>query len=116
MDDALTCPKCAQGNVYPDGDNLVCADCGAEWPAVAPAAAEATPDADDDVVRDANGVALASGDAVVLIKSLKLKGSATTLKQGTKITGIKLVGGDHAIDCRVDNMSVMLKAEFVRKV
>jgi len=116
MDDAPSCPKCSQGNVYPDGDNLVCADCGAEWSASAPAPVADDAGPADDVVRDANGVELVSGDAVVLIKSLKLKGSATTLKQGTKITGIRVVGGDHALDCRVDNMNIMLKAEFVRKV
>ncbi len=113
----LTCPVCTLGNVYPDGDNHVCADCAHEWPI---AAADAAPaDVGDEgaaVVRDANGVPLAHGDSVVLIKSLKLKGSSITLKQGTKITGIRLADGDHEVDCRVDNMSVMLKACFLRKV
>ena len=116
MEDAVSCPKCAQANVYPDGDNLICADCGHEWPAVA-AVAEASIDViDDGVIRDVNGVALAHGDSVVLIKSLKLKGSATTLKMGTKITNIRIVDGDHEVDCRIDNMNVMLKAQYLRKV
>jgi len=108
------CPVCAQTNVYPDGDNLICADCAHEWPAVA-AEAVAVADEDDAVVKDVNGVALANGDAVVLIKSLKLKGSSITLKQGTKIANIRLAAGDHEVDCRVDNMNVMLKACYLRK-
>ncbi|MBP9084742.1 MAG: alkylphosphonate utilization protein [Kofleriaceae bacterium] len=112
----LSCPKCAAQNVYPDGDNHVCADCGHEWPAAGvPEQAETVEPADDGVIRDANGVALANGDSVVLIKSLKVKGS-TTLKQGTKISNIKLISGDHEIDCRVDNMGLLLKAQYVKKV
>ncbi len=115
-DDPVSCPKCAQANVYPDGDNLVCADCAHEWPAVT-AAEDAPPDiVDDGIIRDVNGVPLAHGDSVVLIKSLKLKGSATTLKMGTKITNIRITDGDHEVDCRVDNMNVMLKAQYLRKV
>ena len=107
---------CAAQNVYPDGDNNVCADCGHEWPAAGvPVAAAAVEAADDGVIRDANGAVLANGDSVVLIKSLKVKGS-TTLKQGTKISNIKLVSGDHEIDCRVDNMGMLLKAQYVKKV
>lgn len=113
---ALHCPKCAKANVYPDGDNLVCADCAHEWPAVAAADDAAQEVIDDGVIRDVNGVPLAHGDSVVLIKSLKLKGSATTLKMGTKITNIRIIDGDHEVDCRVDNMNVMLKAQYLRKV
>lgn len=102
-------------NVYPDGDNWVCADCGHEWSSIAPPATQDSAEA-DDVVRDANGTPLASGDSVVLIKSLKLKGSSITLKQGTKITNIRLADGDHEVDCKVDNLSVMLKAQYLRKV
>lgn len=113
MQDAPACPKCSLENVYPDGDNLVCADCAHEWSATEAAAAEEAPV--DDVVRDVNGVPLASGDSVVLIKSLKLKGSSITLKQGTKISNIRLADGDHEVDCKVDNMNVMLKACYLRK-
>lgn len=106
------CPVCAMGNTYPDGDNFVCADCGHEWPRVAAAAADEAP----AEVRDANGNLLQDGDSVVLIKDLKVKGSSITLKMGTKVKSIRLVGGDHAVDCKMDAGSFMLKAEFLRKV
>lgn len=108
-----SCPQCTLENTYPDGDNYVCADCGFEWP-IAHAA-----DDDDDgeaVVKDANGNVLANGDSVVLIKDLKVKGSSTTLKVGTKVKSIRLVGGDHEVDCKMDGGNFMLKACFLRKV
>ena len=106
------CPQCTLENTYPDGDNYVCADCGFEWPA---AAAEAT-DADDTaVVKDVNGNVLADGDAVVLIKDLKVKGSSITLKMGTKVKSIRLVGGDHEVDCKMDAGNFMLKACYLKK-
>ena len=105
------CPQCTLENTYQDGDNYVCADCGFEWPAQA-AAAE---DDDAAVIRDANGNVLQDGDAVVLIKDLKVKGSSITLKQGTKVKSIRLVGGDHEVDCRMDAGSFMLKACFLKK-
>lgn len=99
-------------NTYPDGDNLVCADCGHEW---SPAAA-AAPDEADAVVKDSNGNVLSDGDAVVIIKDLKVKGSSTTLKQGTKVKSIRLVsGGDHEVDCKTDLGNFMLKACYLRK-
>ncbi len=104
------CPVCAMENTYPDGENYVCADCGHEWPQQAAAAAD-----DERVVRDANGSVLQDGDAVVLIKDLKVKGSSITLKQGTKVKSIRLVGGDHEVDCRMDGGSFMLKACFLKK-
>lgn len=115
MEAPSQCPKCAEPNVYPDGALFICADCGHEWSPSAAAEGPA-PDADDDTIRDSNGTPLANGDSVVLIKSLKLKGSSTPLKQGTKITNIRLASGDHAIDCKVDGVGIMLKQEFVRKV
>ena len=108
---APACPQCTLENTYPDGDNFVCADCGHEWPAQAAAVAGD----EDAVVRDANGNVLANGDAVVLIKDLKVKGSSITLKQGTKIKSIRLVGGDHEVDCKIDGGSFMLKACFLKK-
>jgi protein PhnA len=107
------CPQCSLENTYPDGDRFVCADCGHEW-----AAGPAAPEEDDGAapVRDANGKVLADGDSVVLIKDLKVKGSSTTLKVGTKVKSIRLVGGDHGVDCRTDSGSFLLKAEFLRKV
>lgn len=109
----LACPQCSLENTYPDGDNYVCADCGHEWPMRVGAG-------DDDdaeaLVKDANGNVLVDGDAVVLIKDLKVKGSSITLKMGTKVKSIRLVGGDHEVDCRMDNGSFMLKACYLRKV
>ena len=106
------CPRCAMENTYPDADNYVCADCGHEWPM---AAAADIDDNDTAVVKDANGHVLADGDAVVLIKDLKVKGSSTTLKMGTKVKSIRLVGGDHEVDCKMDAGSFMLKACFLKK-
>ena len=100
-------------NTYPDGDNYMCADCGHEWPM---AAAPEADDSDAAVVKDSNGNVLADGDAVVLIKDLKVKGSSTTLKMGTKVKSIRLVGGDHEVDCKMDAGSFMLKACFLKKV
>ena len=100
-------------NTYPDGDNYVCADCGHEWPMAAAADIDGN---DTAVVKDANGHVLADGDAVVLIKDLKVKGSSTTLKMGTKVKSIRLVGGDHEVDCKMDAGSFMLKACFLKKV
>lgn len=107
------CPQCAMENTYPDGDHYICADCGYEWSSTAPAASD---DDADRIVKDANGNVLADGDAVVLVKDLKLKGSSITLKMGTKVKSIRLVGGDHEVDCKVDGMSVMLKACYLKKV
>ena len=109
----LACPKCAMQNTYPDGENYVCADCGHEWPMVANLEAD---DSTDPVVKDSNGNVLADGDAVVLIKDLKVKGSSTVLKMGTKVKSIRLVGGDHEVDCKMDAGSFMLKACFLKKV
>lgn len=107
------CPQCTLENTYPDSDNYVCADCGYEWPMVESAEAESSADA---VVKDANGNVLADGDAVVLIKDLKVKGSSITLKMGTKVKSIRLVGGDHEVDCKMDAGNFMLKACFLKKV
>ena len=78
-------------------------------------AATTADDEDEAVVKDANGTVLKDGDAVVLIKDLKVKGSSTTLKMGTKVKSIRLVGGDHEVDCKMDVGNYMLKACFLRK-
>jgi protein PhnA len=106
------CPQCSLENTYPDGDNYVCADCGHEWPM---AAASQADDQDSAVVKDANGNVLQDGDSVVLIKDLKVKGSSITLKMGTKVKSIRLVGGDHEVDCKMDGGNFMLKACYLRK-
>ena len=90
-----------------------CATCGNEW-----AREESADDGPEDiarVVKDANGNVLADGDSVTLIKDLKLKGSSEVLKQGTKVKNIRLVDGDHDIDCRIDGTPMALKACFVKK-
>lgn len=111
MPQPSACPVCAMENTYPDGGNFVCADCGHEWPQVAvQAAAEAGVE-----VRDAHGNVLRDGDAVVLVKDLKVKGSSLTLKMGTKVRNIRVVGGDHDIEGKVDGSPMMLKAMYVKK-
>lgn len=112
MSDLPACPQCAMENTYPDRDNHVCPDCGHEW-----LVADSGNGGEDEesVVRDANGNPLADGDAVVLIKDLKVKGSSTTLKIGSKVKSIRLVGGDHEVDCKMDAGNFMLKACYLKK-
>ncbi|MBP7302295.1 MAG: alkylphosphonate utilization protein [Brachymonas sp.] len=107
------CPQCGLENTYPDEANFICPDCGYEWPAQATADEEEAPAA----VLDANGTPLADGDAVLLVKDLKVKGSSITLKKGTKIKSIRLVdgAGDHNVDCKTEHGSMMLKSEFLKK-
>lgn len=111
MSDALPpCPACSCAYSYEAGSLLACPECGHEWPASAP---------QQDVagVRDSVGNLLADGDAVMVIKDLKLKGSSSVLKVGTKVRGIRLVDGDHDIDCRIPGFGqIGLKSQFVRKV
>jgi protein PhnA len=106
------CPQCNSEFTYEDGSNYVCPECAHEWGQDAAAAAEET----QRVVRDAHGNVLADGDAVTLIKDLKVKGSSLVLKVGTKVKSIRLVDGDHDIDCKIDGVGAMqLKSEFVKK-
>lgn len=94
---------------------LVCPECAHEWPAAA-AEVAAEQDASERVIRDANGNVLSHGDTVIVIKDLKVKGSSTVVKGGTKVKKIRLVDGDHDIDCRIDGIGSMgLKSEFVKK-
>ena len=111
MHNLPSCPQCSLENTYLDGDNCICPDCAFEWPVQA-----AVEEGDASVViKDANGNPLADGDAVILIKDLKVKGSSTVLKKGTKVKSIRLVSGDHEVDCKMDGGSFMLKAEFLKK-
>ena len=110
------CPKCQSAFVYEDGALLVCPECAHEWsPASAPA--EAAPVEEGGlVVKDANGTILRDGDSVVVVKSLDVKGAPTALKAGTRVKSIRLVDGDHNIDCRIEGFGAMrLKSEFVKK-
>lgn len=105
------CPKCSSEYTYEDGAMYVCPECAHEWPQ---AAAEEAPGA--NVVRDAVGNVLQDGDSVVVIKDLKVKGSSSVVKVGTKVRNIRLVEGDHDIDCRVEGIGAMgLKSMYVRK-
>jgi protein PhnA len=118
MSDTATlpaCPVCGLENTYPDGENYVCPDCAHEWPAAA--GTEDGEEAGDGIVRDANGNPLADGDAVILIKDLKVKGSSIVLKKGTKVKSIRLPqgAGDHEVDCKTDQGGFMLKACFLKK-
>ena len=106
------CPKCNSEYTYEDGINYVCPECAYEWSMTAEEAVE-----EGLVVKDANGNLLQDGDTVTVIKDLKVKGSSSTLKQGTKVKGIRLVEGDHNIDCKIDGFGAMkLKSEFVKKI
>ena len=105
------CPQCAGTYTYEDGGLLVCPECGHEWSATQPEAGE-----EAKVVRDAVGNVLQDGDSVTVIKDLKVKGSSLVVKVGTKVRNIRLVDGDHDIDCKIDGVGQMgLKSEFVKK-
>ena len=107
------CPQCNSEFTYEDGSMYVCPECAHEWPQVA----VATGADSERVVRDANGNVLSDGDSVTVIKDLKVKGSSLVVKVGTKVKNIRLVDGDHDIDCKIDGIGAMsLKSEFVRKV
>lgn|SRR5690606_15458687 len=105
------CPKCQSEYVYQDNAHLICPECAHEW---SPGQAPET-DSGPAVI-DANGNVLADGDAITVIKDLKVKGSSSVVKVGTKVKNIRLVEGDHNIDCKIDGIGAMkLKSEFVRK-
>lgn len=106
------CPKCSSEYTYEDGNMYVCPECAHEW------AADASGESPEQkrVVRDAFGNVLSDGDAVTVIKDLKIKGSSSVVKVGTKVRNIRLVEGDHDIDCKIDGIGAMqLKSEFVKK-
>jgi protein PhnA len=107
------CPKCNSEYTYEDGTQLVCPECAHEW------SADGSGEVDGDarVIKDAVGNLLQDGDTVRVIKDLKVKGSSLVVKVGTKVKNIRLVDGDHDIDCKIDGIGAMkLKSEFVKKV
>ncbi len=112
MSDLPKCPKCGSAYTYEDRNMLVCPECAHEWSKEALAASS-----DEGlVVKDAHGSLLQDGDSVTVIKDLKVKGSSSVVKVGTKVKNIRLVEGDHNIDCKIDGIGPMkLKSEFVRK-
>jgi protein PhnA len=112
MNDLPACPQCGSQLTYDDGRMHVCPECAHEW------SKEVVAQADDQkaVVRDATGNELHDGDAVTVIKDLKVKGSSLVVKMGTKVKNIRLVDGDHDIDCKIDGIGAMqLKSQFVKK-
>ena len=111
MEQLPKCPQCSSEYTYEDGNMFVCPECAYEWSADAAEAVE-----EGLVVRDANGNLLSDGDTVTVVKDLKVKGSSSTLKIGTRVKSIRLVDGDHNIDCKIDGFGAMkLKSEFVKK-
>ncbi|MFC0179132.1 zinc ribbon domain-containing protein YjdM [Thorsellia kenyensis] len=113
MSDTLpNCPKCSSEYTYLDNNMFVCPECAYEWD-------ENSTQTDEDVliIKDSNGTQLNDGDTVTLIKDLKVKGSSTVIKIGTKAKIYRLVDSDHDLDCKVDGHGqMMLKSEFVKKV
>jgi protein PhnA len=113
MENLAPCPKCKSEYTYEMDNLMVCPDCGYEWDP-----SEVSNEAADEglVVKDANGTILANGDSVVIAKDLPVKGAPRSIKAGTKVKNIRLVEGDHNIDCKIDGFgSMALKSEFVRK-
>ncbi len=111
MAELAPCPECKSTYTYEMDNLLVCPECGYEW----------NPEDSGDVagaavVKDSNGNILSDGDSVIVIKNLPVKGSSQNIKAGTKVKNIKLVDGDHNIDCKIEGFGAMaLKSEFVRK-
>jgi protein PhnA len=113
MENLPPCPKCNYEYTYEMDNLMVCSDCGYEWNPSETAEEEAEIGL---VVKDANGTVLSDGDAVVIVKDLPVKGAPKPIKAGTKVKSIRLVDGDHNIDCKIDGFgSMALKSEFVRK-
>ncbi|GKW46709.1 zinc ribbon domain-containing protein YjdM [Planococcus sp. NCCP-2050] len=111
MNELPNCPKCNSPYTYEDGNLFVCPECSYEWNPAPEIEIQ-----DETKVKDANGNLLADGDSVTVIKDLKVKGSSSVLKIGTKVKNIRLVEGDHNIDCKIDGFGPMkLKSEFVKK-
>jgi protein PhnA len=112
MSELPKCPQCGSEYTYESGDFYACPECGHEW---SKDAGEAGGD-EARVVKDAHGNVLQDGDSVTVIKDLKVKGSSLVVKVGTKVKNIRLVDGDHDIDCKIDGIGAMqLKSEFVKK-
>ncbi|SHH74156.1 phosphonoacetate hydrolase [Clostridium collagenovorans DSM 3089] len=107
------CPKCNSEYTYEDGSLLICPECAHEW-TMNDSGVENNED--ELIVKDSNGNILSDGDSVTVIKDLKVKGCSSSIKKGTKVKNIRLVEGDHNIDCKIDGFGAMqLKSEFVKK-
>lgn len=110
MAEMADCPVCGMANTYFDGTNNVCPDCFHEWHEGAED--EAT---EDNTPRDSNGIELLDGDAVTVIKDLKVKGSSMVIKRGTKVKSIRLTEEPTEVDCKIDGSSIVLKTCFLKK-
>ncbi len=112
MSEIPVCPQCGSNLAYEDRDLFICPECAYEW--AQEGAAQSTDEA--PIVTDANGNRLGDGDSVSVIKDLKIKGSSAVVKVGTKVRNIRLVEGDHDIDCKIPGIGAMkLKSQFVKK-
>lgn len=110
-EETIKCEKCDCEYCYVVQEDYVCPQCAHEWPK------DGSSKDDEDVVKDANGTVLKNGDTITVIKGLKIKGGSSSVKVGTKVKNIRLVAGDHDIDCRIPGIgSIGLKSEFVKKV
>ncbi len=108
------CPNCNSEYTYEDNGICICPECAHEWPILQSGQPAQTQEL---IVKDANGNPLEEGDTVTVIKDLKVKGSSSVVKVGTKVKNIRLVEGDHNIDCKIDGIGPMkLKSEYVKKV
>ena len=111
MNTLPACPQCHDEYTYQDGELLICPSCAHEWNPNEVVASEAT-----KIWKDAHGHVLQDGDTVTLVKDLKIKGSSSVVKVGTKVKNIRLIEGDHDIDCKIEGFGPMqLKTEFVKK-
>jgi protein PhnA len=119
MKNETHCPKCNSENIYNDGNLWVCPECTHEWaPSKLGGELQGSAVPQDDSIRDAHGTILANGDSITVIKELRIKGSSSVVKVGTKVKNIRLVdGGDgHDIACKIDGIGALnLKSEFVKK-
>lgn len=116
MSQLPACPQCGSVYTYEDGTMYVCPECAHEWSAQESASDSMQAAEEGLVVLDAHGNRLQDGDSVTVIKDLKVRGASAVVKVGTKVKGIRLVEGDHNIDCRIDGIGAMqLKSEFVKK-
>lgn len=104
------CPQCGMNHTYSDTEFYFCPDCGHEW-----SMTEDASDHDELTAKDAHGNTLSDGDSVTVIKDLKVRGSSMIVKQGTLIKGIRIIEGDHNLDCKVNGTSLQLKSEFMKK-
>jgi protein PhnA len=109
MSEISICPFCSSENIYFDGTLYLCPDCNSEHSATISEIAK------DNIPRDSNGVILLDGDAVTLIKDLKVRGSSMVVKRGTKVKSIRLTGNAEEVDCKVEGISIVLKTMFLKK-